>query len=459
MLKTALRLIRGANPTLLHEPVGPSVATAVPGPQSIARLRDLEGFSQDYRTVNFFADYSKSIGNYIVDADGNCLLDMVGQLGTLPLGYNHHSLLAVADTNWARTYIMHRPANGVQPPVDWLSLTNSFASIAPSGLSDVVHTTGCGSNAVEQALKAVFLWYRSRHGGPAYTPQELQTCMQNAAPGSPKLAILSFTPALHGKSLGCLSCSSGCKKTFPSLGWPSVPFPSTVAEEAKALEDVRAAFQSAAAPIAGVILAPLQGEHQFLTASQGFYAGVRKLCTEFGAALIVDEVNTGGGATGKMWGLQNNPGLDPDLVVYGKRLQVSGVLMKPEFRPPSAYQIFHTYMGDPLRLKLANVIIRTIQSERLLGQVESVGKYLLGELKKVETSSGKLFNVRGKGLIQAIDFADKAAAWKFVSGMLKKGVYTQVSGEKTVTLQPALIFSKHHADLFLAAVSEVVPGL
>ena len=95
MLGTALKTIRNVKAfTKLNEPAAPVVGSKIPGPNSLALLNELETTSSDYRTVRFFSDLDNSVGNYIADADGNLLLDLDTQMGTLPIGYNHPSLLS-----------------------------------------------------------------------------------------------------------------------------------------------------------------------------------------------------------------------------------------------------------------------------------------------------------------------------------------------------------------------------
>jgi 4-aminobutyrate aminotransferase/(S)-3-amino-2-methylpropionate transaminase len=98
MLGSALKALRNSGGKLL-EPSAPVIASKIPGPESLALLNELGTFSQDYRTVRFFSDLDKSVGNYLADADGNLLLDMFTQIGTLPIGYNHPNLVSQIHKN------------------------------------------------------------------------------------------------------------------------------------------------------------------------------------------------------------------------------------------------------------------------------------------------------------------------------------------------------------------------
>merc|ERR1712046_316709 len=135
-------------------------------------------------------------------------------------------------------------------------------------------------------------------------------------------------------------------------------------------------------PVAGMIIEPVLSEGGDLHASKSFFSGLQKACNEYGAAFIVDEVQTGICCSGHMWaheawGLQS----PPDFVVFSKKALLGGYYYKDEFQPPQGYRVFNTWMGDMTKILLFKEVLKTIEDEDLRSQVSVVGQELTALLE------------------------------------------------------------------------------
>lgn len=318
-MATAQRAVqtRLEQPFFPDEPFKPHMRTAVPGPQSKKAIEELDKVF-DTRSINMMANYQNSFGNYIADLDGNVLLDVYAQIASIPVGYSNPALLAAATSPNMASAIINRPALGNFPQHDWANiLKTGVLKVAPKGL-DQVFTAMAGSDANEVAYKAAFMWKRRQErGGPNvdFSADEISSSMNNQAPGSPHLSILSFTSAFHGRLFATLSTTRSKpihKLDIPAFDWPQASFPhlkyplaenatDNAAEEARCLAETEELIQNFHNPVAAVVVEPVQSEGGDNHASPAFFRGLRDITNRNNVLFIVDEVQTGVGATGKFW--------------------------------------------------------------------------------------------------------------------------------------------------------------
>lgn len=457
------------------EPKGPVILSdKLPGPKSRELLQSLDKIQQT-GSVKLFIDYEKSIGNYMVDADGNTFLDIITQISSIPLGYNHPALIEALRDQANMAEFVNRPCLGFLPPKQFISrISNALLEVAPKGLTEV-QTMACGSCSVENALKAAFIYYRDQQrGGAPPTKEELHTTMWNQSPGSPQLSAISFDGGFHGRTMGALSCTHSKaihKLDVPAFDWPIAQFPrykypleanaqENAQEDQRCLANVDQLIHDYRdkAPVAAMIVEPIQSEGGDFHGSPEFFKGLRRICNQNKIGLIVDEVQTGCGPTGRFWAHEHfNMEDAPDFVTFSKKMLLGGYFYKPEFRPNQAYRVFNTWMGDPSKLILLEQVIAVIQKENLLAKIEQTGSRLQKGLHELQAKfHGLVSNVRGRGTFCALDFPDGSTRDKALEQLALHGVYAGGCGEKSVRVRTALVFNEKHADILLERLNTVL---
>lgn len=460
---------------LALEPKGPYVLTSqLPGPKSRELMDSLDKIQQT-GSIKLFIDYEKSIGNYMVDADGNTFLDIITQISSIPLGYNHPAMIEALKDPANMAEFINRPCLGFLPPKQFMErISNALLAVAPKGLTEV-QTMACGSCSVENALKAAFFRYRERErGGQPPSAEELSSTMYNQMPGSPKLSAISFDGGFHGRTLGALSCTHSKaihKLDVPAFDWPIAQFPrykypleenarENQAEDNRCLALVEQLIHDYKdkAPVAALIVEPIQAEGGDNHASPDFFRGLRKICTQHNVGFICDEVQTGCGPTGKFWA-HEHWGLEdaPDFVTFSKKMLLGGYFYKPSFRPKQAYRVFNTWMGDPSKLIMLEQVISVIHQENLVQKVQQTGERLQSGLKQLQGKYENIVsNARGIGTFCALDFKDGKTRDQALEQLALNGIYAGGCGERSVRVRTALVFGDKHADILLDRMDSVI---
>ncbi|CAI7676795.1 unnamed protein product [Penicillium pancosmium] len=473
-LSTTARLQAAEKPFFPNEPAAPSLKTAIPGPKNKAAAAELDEVF-DVRSLNMLTDYQQSIGNYIADLDGNKLLDVYAQIASIPVGYNNPHLKQVAQSDEMITSLINRPALGNFPSADWSQiLRTGILKAAPKGLNQVF-TAMAGSDANETAYKAAFMYYRQlQRGGPnvEFTEEELLSTMNNQGPGSPQLSILSFKSAFHGRLFGSLSTTRSKaihKLDIPAFDWPQATFPTlkypleehvqeNAAEEKRCLEEVERLIKEYHNPVAAVMVEPIQSEGGDNHASPAFFQGLRDITKRTNVLFIVDEVQTGVGATGKFWAHDHwNLSSPPDMVTFSKKAQTAGYYFgNPALRPNKPYRQFNTWMGDPSRALIFRGIIEEVERLGLVENTRVTGDYLYAGLDRLAQKYPAHFqNLRGKGQGTFIAW-DTPKRDEFLAKAKTVGINIGGSGAQAIRLRPMLVFQQHHADILLESIEKII---
>ncbi|KAL8710924.1 MAG: hypothetical protein Q9220_004523 [cf. Caloplaca sp. 1 TL-2023] len=461
-------------PFIPNEPTGPHVRTAIPGPESKKAIAHLNRVF-DIRSLNMMANYQNSFGNYIADLDGNVLLDVYAQIASIPVGYSNPTLLAAATSPEMASAMINRPALGNFPQHDWAFILESgILRVAPRGLNQVF-TGMSGSDANETAYKAAFMWKRQQERGSAdaeFSADDISSSMNNQSPGSPHMSIMSFKSAFHGRLFGSLSTTRSKpihKLDIPAFDWPQASFPhlkyplnqhveENAAEEARCLAEAEEIIKTFHNPVAAVVVEPVQSEGGDNHASPAFFRGLREITKRNNVLFIVDEVQTGVGATGKFWAHEHwNMAEPPDMVTFSKKAQTAGYYFgNPDLRPNKPYRQFNTWMGDPAKAILFRAIIQEIERMDLVENTAKTGEYLYAGLDRLaERYPHEIQNLRGKGQGTFLAW-DSPRRDDFLRRAKTLGINIGGSGEKAVRLRPMLIFQKHHADIFLETTERLI---
>ncbi len=400
------------------------------------------GFLEYRKTVtldNQFAAVEWSDeGSCFKDVNGKEYIDCLGGFGIYNVGHRNPKVLkAVQDQ------LQHQALHS-QDLLDPLRamLGKVLAEITPGDLKYSFFTNS-GTESVEAALKIAKMY-------------------------SDRTTFISTTRAFHGKSLGSLSGTAKgvFRKPFLPLipGFRHVPFGD--------IEMMRKTFevcQFVGEDVAAVILEPIQGEGGIILPPQNYLKEVRALCDEYGALLILDEVQTGMGRTGKMFAAELY-NVEPDILclakAFGGGIIPAGAIIANEKTFKSLFDnpFMHTttFGGNPLACAAALATIKVLIEEDLPTRAAEVGKYLLSGLR--ETTVGyedKVMEIRGQGLMIGIEFHSDEVGYEFSKGMFDEGVLVAgtLVNSKTIRIEPPLTISYSEVDQVIATFKKVLSQL
>jgi len=369
----------------------------LPGTQVWSRARTKALFDEEQRyiapglqTIALLSELAieKGRGATLIDLDGNVYLDLNAGVSVASLGHAHPRYVA------AVTAQLEAVSVGSFTSRPRAELTRLIAQLAPGNLTRAQFYSG-GAEAVEAAIKL-------------------------ARSFTKRTDILGFSGGFHGKTAGVMPLSDVAWKEAvgpPPPGYHLAPFPDpttfTGSESdclASAIAALRRVAGQAAGRLAAIIIEPIQGTAGNIVPASGFLTAVAEVAREHKALLIADEMITGFGRTGLMFGCSHEACV-PDIMTIGKGMAsgfpVSALLSTDEivaaepFSLPSASS--SSYGGNPLAAAAALVTIQTICDENLVDNAASVGRVLLDGLRDLATRHPSIANVRGKGLLIGFD--------------------------------------------------------
>ncbi|XAS68904.1 acetylornithine transaminase [Micrococcaceae bacterium Sec5.7] len=368
----------------------------------------------------------RGAGCLVWDADGKEYLDLLGGIAVNALGHAHPFVTSVISSQLAT---LGHVSNFFTSPTQ-IALAEKLLSLTKAPAGSKVFFTNSGTEANEAAFKLAR--------------------RNSAAPGNaPRTKIIALEGAFHGRTMGALALTA--KEAYRA---PFAPLPGGVVHIP--FGDVEALRGAVDETVAAVFLEPIQGEAGVRPLPAGYLAAARDATSRAGALLILDEVQTGIGRTGK-WLASEDAGIVPDAVTLAKGLGGGfpvGALITFGGWPSSllsAGQHGTTFGGNPVATAAALATLHAIESQGVLQNVELVGEYLRSALAGVDGVT----EIRGEGLLIGFDLdADVAPA--AVTAALDAGFIINSPGPRTIRLAPPLILTVEQADRFMAALPAIL---
>lgn len=413
--------------------------------------------------LDLVLDIDRSRGSYLVDArTGRGHLDMFTFFASSALGMNHPGLADDDDFRAELTAAaLNKPSNSDVYSVPMARFVDTFARVLGDPKLPHLFFVDGGALAVENALKVAFDW-KSRHNEANGRDPQLGT------------KVLHLTGAFHGRSGYTMSLTNTDPNKvarFPKFDWPRIDAPyvrsgmdddAIEALEAESLRQARAAFESNPHDIACFIAEPIQGEGGDRHFRPQFFAAMRKLCDEFDALLVFDEVQTGCGITGTAWAYQQL-GVAPDVVAFGKKTQVCGLMAGGRVDEIAdnvftvSSRINSTWGGNLVDMVRSRRILEVIEVDGLFDRAADSGRYLRGHLDALAAEFPEwVRDVRGRGLMCAFSMPSAQQRDELLAGLWDCGVIMLGCGPDSVRFRPALTVSHEEIDTAVDAVRAVL---
>ncbi len=372
---------------------------------------------------------SRGKGVWVWDVDGNKYLDCLACYSAVNQGHCHPKILQAMIEQARKLTLTSRAFRNDQ-------LAFFYQELCELTNSHKVLPMNSGAEAVETVIKAVRKWgYQVR--GIAESKAEVIVCENN----------------FHGRTISIISFSSdeNARDNFGPFtpGFKMIPF-----GDAKALESAITLNTVA------FLVEPIQGEAGVIIPPQGYLKQVQAICRQNDVLLILDEIQTGLGRTGKLLA-EEHEGIEADLTLIGKALSggfypVSAVLSNSEVLgvlKPGEHG--STFGGNPLGCAVARMAIKVLKEEHMIENAAAMGAYFLNGLKKI--NSARIKEVRGRGLLIAVElFAEVGGARQFCEELKDKGLLCKETHDNIIRFAPPLVITKEEVDWALERIAGVL---
>ncbi|MGO7869864.1 ornithine--oxo-acid transaminase [Rhizobium leguminosarum] len=368
-------------------------------------------------------------GVYVWDTDGNRYLDCLSAYSAVNQGHCHPKILAAMVEQAGRLTLTSRAFRNDQ-------LAYLYEELAALTGSHKILPMNSGAEAVETAIKAVRKWGYEVKGVPE-GKAEIIVCADN----------------FHGRTLSIISFSTDpeARSGFGpyTSGFRTIPF-----------GDAEAFAAAINGNTVAALIEPIQGEAGVIIPPAGYFTRIRELCTANNVTLILDEIQTGLGRTGKLLA-EEHEGIEADVTLIGKALSggfypVSAVLSNSEvlgvLKPG---QHGSTFGGNPLACAVARAALKVLTEEGMIENAAVMGDYFIEGLRSIRSNIVR--DVRGRGLMMAIELEPEAGgARQYCHALKERGLLAKDTHDHTIRLAPPLVISREQVDWAVSQIEKTI---
>jgi len=440
--------------------VVPKIKNNLPGPNAKRWIEfHLKNAARATYEKHFVWDReAPATGPFCTDPDGNVFLDFASHVSSNPLGYNHPALTGIAEklakinpdryagTDFIAAYGRNPTTSKLPTPSH---LHGKLIEITSQFGFNKVFLSNSGTEAVENAIKLAYQ-YRKNFGYG-----------------------FTFDGAFHGRTLGSLSLNRS--KNLHRSWYPQIPYIIALPYDSCQGEDCgfgvkphgkHAAINQMLDPekglitpeeVAFIIIEPVQGEGGYNFPRPEFIRNVADTAHKYGIPLICDEIQSGMGRTGKWWACEHF-GIKPDIITAGKALRVGATIGRAKLFPKEMYRLGSTWgEGNAIASAVGYATIEIIKRDHLLKNAEKMGNLFLSELRKLHRKYPALItDVRGLGLLDAVEFTTKPQRDNFIHHCIQKGLILLGCGYKVVRFLPPLDVTAREINMALTIIDEAL---
>ena len=394
----------------------PHLVTEVPGPKALAQVAaDQAVVSGSLPRAYPFAPV-RGFGMGVEDQDGNVFLDFCAGIAVNSTGHCHPRVVDAIVQQAQR--LIHYSASDFYEE-RYQELASALAATAPwSGPSKVL-LQNSGTEAVEASIKL-------------------------ARYMSGRQWIVGFVGGFHGRTLGALTLTNSKAKYHAHFGplapgFLHVPFGSEGLDE---LEERIIARTIPGDEIAAFVVEPVQGEGGYVVPDKDFFPRLKQIADKYCIAIVVDEVQSGVGRTGKMWAIENF-GIEPDIIATAKGLgsgmPIGAVIAKEHWMRWKPGSHGSTFGGNPVAAAAAIATLEVIRDEKLMENALARGKEAVDGLRVALKGSSIVTDIRGIGLMIGVDFTDADTAADVEVEAFKRGLLVLTCGDRGLRMSPPLV--------------------